>query len=111
MTETAKDSRVGRANRGAKPGERRGGRAPGTPNKTTLEVKQALIKAFEEMGGVNSLVDWAKDNRGDFYKLWIKIMPTQVELSNPEGDKFRIDPTPDNIVAAQEAYRARLSRP
>jgi hypothetical protein len=35
-----------------KPGERRGGRKPGTPNKTTASVREALILAFQGIGGV-----------------------------------------------------------
>lgn len=83
MTEIEKKShkRASNPNRGAKKGERRGGRQKGTPNKTTIEVKEALIAAFDEMGGVKSLVKWGYENQTEFYKLWAKVMPTQLTVS------------------------------
>lgn len=45
--------------RGSKPGERRGGRAPGTPNKITLDVaaKLAAIKCDPLMGMAQIAMD------------------------------------------------------
>ena len=40
------------AGRGSKPGERRGGRQKGTPNKITTDMRQAIVEAFEKKGGV-----------------------------------------------------------
>ncbi len=37
--------------RGSRPGERRGGRQKGTPNKVTRAVKDAILSAFEKVGG------------------------------------------------------------
>lgn len=59
-----------------------GGRAKGTPNKSTASVKAALTQAFEDMGGVDSLVEWGQENQTEFYKLWSKLLPSQ--LSQPE---------------------------
>lgn len=69
--------------RGSKPGERRGGRKKGTPNKVTASVKGALNDAFGQIGGVPSLVAWGKENQGEFYKLWSKLVPT--EVTGPDG--------------------------
>lgn len=55
-----------------------GGRKKGTPNKKTTAVKEALQEAFEGMGGVKSLMAWAKTEPGEFYKLWVKILPLTV---------------------------------
>lgn len=65
---------------GSKPGQRRGGRKPGTPNKVTVSVKAALVEAFDQLGGVTSLVDWAKGNPTEFYKLWAKLAPTEIKV-------------------------------
>lgn len=59
-------------------GKKTGGRVAGTPNKSTTAVKTALIDAFERLGGVTALVDWGKSEPTEFYKLWAKVMPTQV---------------------------------
>jgi len=60
-----------------------GGSRKGIPNKTTVAVKQALIEAFEQMGGVARLAEFAKVEPGEFYKLWVKILPQ--EISGVDG--------------------------
>lgn len=68
-------------------GIKTGGRQKGTPNKTTRNVKEALAQAFEELGGIPSLVMWGKENPDEFYKLWVKLLPTEVkaELTGKDG--------------------------
>lgn len=55
-------------------GHKNSGRRNGTPNKTTASVKQALAEAFDRLGGVESLTTWARENPGDFYSLWAKLL-------------------------------------
>ena len=55
------------------------GRRPGAPNKSTASVKAALSEAFEKRGGVKALLAWAKKEPTEFYKLWAKMLPTDVE--------------------------------
>lgn len=82
MENDSKEIKKRKDGRGCKPGERRGGRAKGTKNKTTMAVKEALIEAFDGLGGVPSLIKWGKDNQTEFYKLWQKVMPHEVNLGN-----------------------------
>ena len=79
--------------RGSKPGERRGGRKPGTPNKITKGVREALTVAFDRVGGVAALVRWGKENPTEFYKLWGKLLPQQVkqELTGANGGAVQVD--------------------
>ena len=56
-----------------------GGRKKGTPNKNTVAVRQALEEAFDGLGGVKTLTDWAKTNQTEFYKLFAKLLPVQVQ--------------------------------
>ena len=65
-------------------GKRFGGRQKGTPNKTTAKVKEAMELAFEGIGGVPALVEWAQDNQTEFFKLFAKLLPVQVE-ANVDG--------------------------
>ena len=58
-----------------------GGRKKGTPNKNTVAVRQALEEAFDGLGGVKALTDWAETNQTEFYKLFAKLLPVQVEAS------------------------------
>ena len=62
-------------------GKRFGGRQKGTPNKTTAKVKEAMELAFEGIGGVPALIKWAEDNQTEFYKLFVKLLPVQVDAN------------------------------
>lgn len=69
------------------------GRKKGVPNKTTVAVKAALQAVYtdlqNEAGGDNAhLKAWALANPGEFYKLWTKLLPT--EISGPDGGPIRV---------------------
>jgi hypothetical protein len=66
------------AGKGSKPGERRGGRKKGTPNKLTKDVKTALLNAFSKAGGEDYLLTVAKTDPKTFCALLGKAMPMQV---------------------------------
>jgi hypothetical protein len=68
-------------------GKKTGGRKKGTVNKATASVKEAIIKAFDGIGGMKSFEKWAKENPDDFYtKMYVKVMPT--EIKTPDGSPF-----------------------
>lgn len=61
------------------------GRQPGQLNKTTADAKAALQEAFEELGGVPSLVQWARRDPHGFYTIWGKLIPKDVKVGgNPD---------------------------
>jgi hypothetical protein len=60
-------------------GFKTGGRQPGSLNKTTASVKQALLSAFDELGGVPALVEWARSEPTEFYKLYAKLLPAELK--------------------------------
>jgi hypothetical protein len=75
---------------GRKPGgPKTGGRKKGTPNKITASVKAALEAAFEGIGGVEKLRAWAESEPTEFYKLWAKLLPTQVTAGGDPENPFR----------------------
>ncbi len=55
------------------------GKPPGAVNKTTASAKEAFALAFQGIGGVEALVEWAKANKTEFMKLYARLIP--VELS------------------------------
>jgi hypothetical protein len=69
-------------------GIKTGGRQRGTPNKMTAVAKDAVSLAFEGLGGVPALIAWAKDNRTEFYRLWIRLLPLQVTGGSGEPIKL-----------------------
>ena len=64
--------------RGSKPGERRGGRQKGTPNKITHSLKEAILGALDAEGGVNYLRSVARENPTVFCALLAKVLPLTV---------------------------------
>lgn len=92
--------RASNPNRGAKPGERRGGRAKGTPNKLTRTIKQAIEDAFDKVGGATYLAKMAQEQPAAFMTLLGKVLPTQMEHSNPDGTLKA--PSVIRIVAADD---------
>lgn len=65
----------------------KGGRTKGTPNKLTATAKEAFQLAFDELGGVERMVKWAKedpDHLKTFYSLYSKLIPMDV-TSKGEG--------------------------
>ena len=54
------------------------GRPVGSKNQFTT-LKSAFIDAFEEIGGVDNLVEWARCNQTEFYRMVARLMPREVE--------------------------------
>lgn len=61
------------------------GRKKGTPNKKTIAVKKALHEAFENAGGVKTLVKFAKTHPAEFYRLWAKTAPREINADITSG--------------------------
>ena len=60
------------------------GRPVGSRNRFS-QLKEAFVEAFEGIGGVDSLMEWARDNKDKFYPLMVRIFPKEVELEH-KGD-------------------------
>ena len=74
--------------RGSLPGERRGGRAKGTPNKLPRALKESILEAAERAGGPNGTVGYletqAVANPNAFMSLLGKVLPLQVTGADDE---------------------------
>ena len=53
------------------------GRPVGSKNKFT-NLKSAFIEAFEELGGVDNLIEWARCNQTEFYRMLARLMPREI---------------------------------
>lgn len=65
-----------------------GGRKAGTPNKTTGQVKEMVLQALSEAGGVRYLLTQASENPTAFMTLVGKVIPLQV-AGDPDGAPVR----------------------
>ena len=86
------------------------GRQKGELNKFTRTVKEAILAAFDEVGGHEWLVQQAKDNPVAFMGLLAKILPTQIDLkSNGEPIKIIVERADQKLPITIDADDARNS--
>lgn len=66
-----------------------GGRQKGSKNKAGATAKENVIAVFTRLGGTAQMARWANDNLTDFYKLYAKLIPMDVNASInlPKGIK------------------------
>lgn len=64
------------------------GRPKGTPNKNTTALKEMILEALEGAGGVEYLMERAKDSKtaSAFLTLVGKVLPMQVQGPGPNGE-------------------------
>jgi hypothetical protein len=96
------------AGKGAPPGHAKmGGRAPGTPNRITTDLREAIMNAFTTVGGEAYLVRVAKKNPTVFCALLARILPLQLQASREGGSQSPAL----KIAETLELLRARLGPP
>ena len=69
------------------------GRPKGVTNKIPRVAKENIIKAFEDLGGVEGLVAWALQdpkNQGDFYKIYGRLLPIENNITGSDGEPFKM---------------------
>lgn len=66
------------------------GRPKGVPNKMTAAAKEAFQLAFDGVGGVDALVEWAQENRTEFFKLYARLIPVEQQHSGEGGSPLRV---------------------
>lgn len=62
------------------------GRPAGAKNKVPYTIKESVLQAFDEVGGVDFLIAQAKQNPLAFMNLLGKLMPNEIksEISGPD---------------------------
>lgn len=54
------------------------GRPKGSVNKVGVQVKGSILEVFSNLGGVKAMTAWARRNKSDFYRIYARLIPTQV---------------------------------
>lgn len=67
-------------------GVKTGGRKAGTPNKVTKELKETILAALDEVGGVDYLKQTAASHPAAFLSLIGKVLPMQINGSGAGGE-------------------------
>lgn len=65
-----------------------GGSRKGKPNKVNAALKDMILTALAEAGGVRYLKDQAGESPSAFLSLLGKVLPTEVK--NADGETFKI---------------------
>src|SRR5262249_51980014 len=98
------------------------GRPKGSQNKTTLQLKEAVLSALAKLGGDDYLVALGRENSSAFASLLGKVLPTQLatdaetnggagvelrfvrEIVYPSGQRHIEDVTPKQLPAPDASH-------
>lgn len=67
------------AGKGSKPGEHRGGRKKGVPNKINADLRQMILNSLESVGGQKYLETQAAENPTAYMKLVGMVLPKEIK--------------------------------
>lgn len=66
------------------------GRVAGTPNKRTIRIREVIEAAAHEIGGLQRLVEWIKEDPENERLFWssmfIKLLPVQIQGTGERGE-------------------------
>lgn len=62
---------------GAVPGAKRG-KPAGKPIKATVSSKENIMAVFTRLGGTAAMAEWARANQTEFYRIYARLIPTEV---------------------------------
>ncbi|MHB9879108.1 hypothetical protein ACSMXM_05540 [Pacificimonas sp. ICDLI1SI03] len=85
-----------------------GGRKKGQLNRVTVEVKNALEDAFDGVGGVPALIAWGKEKPDQFFPLWAKLMPVQINAEHTGKDGGAIQT--EEVSARADEFTRTIAR-
>src|SRR5215831_18852756 len=88
-----------------------GGRKAGTPNKLTSDVRQMILDALNEAGGVAYLRRQADENPVAFMGLLGKILPQRIESNQPVNVHASIEEERAQAIREIEEAFASLRKP
>lgn len=79
------------AKKGTRPPAAGMGRRKGQQNFLTKTIKEAILVAFDKVGGADYLAEMAREQPAAFMQLLGKVLPTQLEHSGSVDLKRIID--------------------
>ena len=63
----------------------RPGRRYGSKNKSTESIRWGIVEAYRQLGGVDGLVKWGRENPDAFYPMLTKLLPAELAESGAGG--------------------------
>lgn len=61
-------------------GIKTGGRKKGSKNKMSADVRQSVLDTYAAIGGDKFFAEWAKQKPSDFFQIYAKLLPKDVNV-------------------------------
>ncbi len=75
-------------------GIRLGGRAKGTPNRVTADVRQCILDAADKLGGCDRMVAWVQSSpeaeKAFWTQIYPKVLPKEVHLGGQADNPLNV---------------------
>ena|SRR6187431_875494 len=82
------------------------GRAKGVPTKLTSSFREALVVAYDGIGGHATFMAWARDNQTEFYKIMARLIPVEIVGSLDVNHRAQ-EATDDELLAIARGGSAK----
>ena len=80
------------------------GRQKGSVNKTTTKIRNAILRAFDTVGGQQYLVMVALTDPKTFCALLGRVLPAELKLSDADGSPLHIEVIQRNIIEIDPSH-------
>ena len=60
----------------------KGGRPKGSKDVFSRTAKENVIAVFDGIGGIETMIKWARANMTEFYKLYARLIPVDVQVKD-----------------------------
>ena len=76
-------------------------RTVGAKNKISGMAKENIAAVFTRLGGTAAMAKWAEDNKGEFYRIYSRLLPH--EVSGPDGGAIPVEKVIREVVQAPKS--------
>ena len=93
------------------------GRVKGTPNKLTANFREAVLLAYDRIGGHATFTEWARQNPTEFFRICARLIPTELPGSEKGGVTViiarneRVSPPPVRDSRPEQSISATRAGP
>jgi len=81
-------------------GKGNAGRPVGAKNKIGAQCKENILAVFTRLGGTAGMAEWAMENKTEFYKLYARLIPTDITVTKRDDVRDLTDDELRIIAAA-----------
>jgi hypothetical protein len=86
------------------------GTRKGIPNKIGSAVKSNVLAVFDKIGGRDKMCDWAQANLTEFYRLYARLIPSEINTTVDFRDVTELSRSELLLIASGSSQRASEER-